>query len=85
MNKTLLVALAFVGLPLAGCADNDAVEAVTPATDAPVVEEPAIVAEPADSLMAPEAEMMEEPMTEQAPVAPIEGDVPSEDVNGTTM
>ena len=83
MKKTLLVALAVVGLPLAGCADNEAAEAVTPATDAPVVEEPAVVAEPlgSDSLVAPEADMTAEPMTEEAPAAPVEG----ETEDGTMM
>ncbi|MDT7856006.1 hypothetical protein RQM47_05075 [Rubrivirga sp. S365] len=85
MKKTLLVALAVVGLPLAGCAENEAVEAVTPATDAPVVEEPALIAEPlaADTLVVPEAEMTTEPMTDEALVAPIEGEAPAQD--GTTM
>ena len=84
MKKTLLVALALVALPLAGCADNETVEAVTPATDAPVVEEPAVVAEPVEGL---DATMTEEPAldaapaTEEAPVAPVEG----ETEDGTTM
>lgn len=83
MNKTLIVALAAIGLPLAGCTDNEAAEAVTPATDAPVVEEPAVVAEPVDPALAPEAEttldpMTEEPMMEEGTTAPVEGDTPVE-------
>ncbi|MDT0631290.1 hypothetical protein [Rubrivirga litoralis] len=85
MKKTLLVALAVVGLPLAGCADNEAVEAVTPATDAPALAAPAVVAEPlaTDTLVAPEAELTAEPLTEEGVAAPVEGEAPVQD--GTTM
>ena len=89
LNKTLFAALAVAALPLAGCSDREAAEAVTPTTDAPAAEEPAVVAEPleADPLLAPEGEPMTEPMTEEplleeGTVAPAE-ETPEAD--GTTM
>jgi hypothetical protein len=80
MNKTLLVALALVALPLAGCAEDEVIDQATPETDAPVVEEytaPALDSTGVDSTGVDGA-VTEEPMPEDeaaaadiAPEAPV--------------